>query len=38
MPGRKSDLFFIVVALGVAAFGLMTAHAHYRNGKRRARA
>ena len=33
MPGRKSDIFFIVVALGAAAFGLMIAHAHHRNGK-----
>jgi len=32
MPGRKSDIFFIVVALGAAAFGLMAAHAHHRNG------
>ena len=32
MPGRKSDIFFIVVALGAAAFGLMVAHAHHRNG------
>jgi len=32
MPGRKSDIFFIVVALGAAAFGLMMAHAHHRNG------
>jgi hypothetical protein len=32
MPGRKSDIFFIVVALGAAAFGLMIAHAHHRNG------
>jgi hypothetical protein len=32
MPGRKSNVFFIVVALGVAALGLMMAHAHYRNG------
>jgi len=31
MPGRKSDIFFIVVALGAAAFGLMAAHAQYRN-------
>ena len=32
MPGRKSDIFFIVVALGAAAFVLMIAHAHHRNG------
>ena len=32
MPGRKSNIFFIVVALGAAAFGLMIAHAHHRNG------
>ena len=32
MPGRKSNVFFIVVALGAAAFGLMIAHAHHRNG------
>ena len=32
MPGRKSDLFFIGVALAAAAFGLMAAHAHHRNG------
>jgi hypothetical protein len=32
MPGRKSDIFFIVVALGAAAFGLMVAHAHHCNG------
>ena len=32
MPGRKSDIFFIVVALGAAAFGLMIAHVHHRNG------
>ena len=31
MPGRKSNIFFIVVALGAAAFGLMIAHAHHRN-------
>ena len=31
MPGRKSNIFFIVVALGVAAFGLMMAHAQHRN-------
>jgi hypothetical protein len=31
MPGRKSDIFFIVVALGAAAFGLMAAHAQHRN-------
>jgi hypothetical protein len=30
MTGRKSDLFFIFVALGAAAFGLMAAHARYR--------
>jgi hypothetical protein len=30
MPGRKSNIFFIVVALGAAAFGLMIAHAHHR--------
>ena len=33
MPRRKSDFFLIVVALGAAAFGLMAAHAHHRNGK-----
>jgi hypothetical protein len=32
MPGRKSDTFFIVVVLGAAAFGIMMAHAHHRNG------
>ena len=32
MPGRKSDIFFIVVALGAAAFGLMITHAQHRNG------
>ena len=29
MPGRKSDLFFIFLALGAAALGLMAAHAHH---------
>jgi hypothetical protein len=32
MPGRKSNIFFIVVALGAAAFGLMITHAHHSNG------
>jgi len=32
MPGRKSDIFFIVVALGAAAFGLMVGMPHHRNG------
>lgn len=31
MPSRKSDFFFIAVALWAAAFGLMAAHVHYRN-------
>ena len=30
MTGRKSDLFFIFVALGAVAFGLMATHARYR--------
>lgn len=30
MFGRKSDIFFVGVALGAAALGLMTAHADYR--------
>jgi hypothetical protein len=29
MPGRKSDIFFIFLALGAAALGLMAAHAHH---------
>jgi hypothetical protein len=31
MPGRKSDIFLMVVALGAAAFGLMITHAHHRS-------
>jgi hypothetical protein len=32
MPGRKSDLFFTIVALGAAALALMAADARYRSG------
>jgi hypothetical protein len=31
MTGRKSDLFFIFLALNIAAFALMFAHAHFRS-------
>jgi len=31
MPGRKSDIFFIFVALNLAALILMFAHAHFRS-------
>jgi hypothetical protein len=32
MPGRKSNLFFTMVALGAAALTLMAADARYRSG------
>jgi hypothetical protein len=31
MDGRKSDFFFVFVALNLAAFALMFAHAHFRS-------
>ena len=31
MTGRKCDIFFIFVALNLAAFILMFVHAHFRN-------
>jgi hypothetical protein len=32
MPGRKSDIFFTLAALGTAALALMAADAHHRSG------